>query len=239
MSEVGSMSSEGSGDYEGPSIEIVVYGGKEAEVSKSLESHVGTGEDAHIYQTWVNVAALKRLGFVFEGGVESAGGIFDLIFLFALIAVIFLLFIFWNLVVYAVVFVVLYIFSGGAALKYLRGSFITAPSGKIPADKLDAFATEQLKKGYFVKAKDDEGDVNIGPVMQKSTTITALFSAGININLLIATAFLAFELIFRYMTNTWALDLYLLTFFGIMFLTGIIAMDIGVLWRRRFAGKLQ
>jgi hypothetical protein len=233
------MSSEASAEYEGPEIEIVVYGGKEAEVSKSLESHVGTGEDAHIYQTWINVAALKRLGFVFEGGVESAGGLFDLLFLFVVIAVIFILFLVWQLVVYAAVLVVLYIFSGGAALKYLRGSFITAPSGKIPADKLESFTTEQVKKGYFVKAKDDAGDASFGPVLNKSTTITVLFQAGININLLIATAFLAFQLIFRYLTNTWALDLYILTFFGIMFLTGIVAMDAAVLWRRRFAGKLQ
>ena len=102
-------------------LRVSVYGGKKKEVFDSIKRHLGVSEETELYHTWINVSAMKRLAFLFEGGVESAGGITEIVCMFAVLLLLLALFAFWQLVIAIIVLVVMALFSGGAALKYLRG----------------------------------------------------------------------------------------------------------------------
>ncbi len=52
--------------------------------------------------------------------MESAGGITEIVCMFAVLLLLLALFAFWQLVIAIIVLVVMALFSGGAALKYLR-----------------------------------------------------------------------------------------------------------------------
>ena len=215
---------------------ITVYGEKKEEVMDSLASHLGEDE-THSYHTWVNVSALRRIGFLFEGGVESAGGIFDLLCLFTIVAAIVMVALFWNLVIYVAVILVLGLFSGGAAFKFLKGSFIEADSTKIPSDKLEAFVIDQVAGGAFVGVKAPDG-YELKEATRQSKSATRVFKAGIYFALLIATLFMIFEIAWYLLYMTWMTDLWALALFGSGFLVGIAIMDLGVLLRRQL-GKRQ
>ena len=63
--------SEGDSELsDSPDLRITVYGGKRGDVKESIDTHLGS--DTNFYQTWITLSILKRLGFVFEGGVESS-----------------------------------------------------------------------------------------------------------------------------------------------------------------------
>ncbi|MHA1906942.1 MAG: hypothetical protein ACW98Y_06585 [Candidatus Thorarchaeota archaeon] len=216
---------------------VTVYGEKEEEVLDSLVSHIGEDETHH-YHTWVNVSALRRIGFLFEGGVESAGGIFDILCLVTIIAAVVMVALFWNLVIYVAVILVLGLFSGGAAFKFLKGSFIEAVSEKIPSEKLEAFVVDQVAGGAFVLVKAPDG-YEMGDATKQSKTATKVFRAGIYFALLIATIFMIFEVAWYLLYATWMTELWALALFGSGFLVGIAIMDLGVLLRRQLSKRVK
>ncbi|MCK5239038.1 MAG: hypothetical protein KAR33_05785 [Candidatus Thorarchaeota archaeon] len=217
---------------------ISVFGEKKEEVSESLAGHLGE-EDTHLYQTWVNVSAMRRLGFLFEGGVESAGGVFDILCVLTIAAAVVAVFAFWQVLVYIAVIVVLTIFSGGAAFKFLRGSYIEAVSEKIPSEKLESFVVDQLAGGSFIHVRAPDG-YELKYASKQSSTSTKVFRSGIYFALFIATIFMIFEVAYYFLAGVgWMTDLVVLALFGSGFLIGIAVMDLGVLLRRQLAGRVR
>ncbi|UCE10275.1 MAG: hypothetical protein JSW61_15095 [Candidatus Thorarchaeota archaeon] len=217
---------------------IVVYGGRMQDVQPSLEKHLVSPEEAHIYQTWVSVNALRRLGLLFQGGAESAGAISDLLCLIVVIAVIVAGFAFWQIFVFFIVIAVLALLSGGAALRYVRGTFIFGDEKHINIDGFEAFTTEQLAVGRFVSVELTEYQDRLDDITKSANKYTSVFREGIHVSLAAATVFLIVELVYWFLFNQWLTDIIVLGAFGIAFLGGVVAMDIGVLLRRRLAGKL-
>ena len=229
-----------------PTMEISVYGGKRDEVKESIERNLEL-TDENFYQTWLSINVMKQLGFLFEGGVESSGGIIEMIVMFVFVAIILAAFAFWQVVVFIIVILVLAIFSGGAAFKFIRGTFIEADHTRIDLVKLDNFVKEQIKKGRFVKVESTAAESGFSDFTKKATRSTKIFRRGINISLIIATIFLIVEVAYRLLTNRWltglnpgtgTLELFVLVIFGFIFLSGVISMDIGVLMRRNLSKSL-
>ncbi|MHA2395219.1 MAG: hypothetical protein ACXAC0_00805, partial [Candidatus Thorarchaeota archaeon] len=99
---------------EEPTMVISVYGGKRDDVKESIERNLELSDES-FYQTWLSVNVMKQLGFLFEGGVESSGGILEMIVMFIFVAIILAAFAFWQVVIFMVVILVLALFSGGAS----------------------------------------------------------------------------------------------------------------------------
>ncbi|MDF1541427.1 MAG: hypothetical protein P1Q69_21185, partial [Candidatus Thorarchaeota archaeon] len=216
---------------------ISIYGGKKEEVTENLAKHLDA-EGTSQYQTWVNVSVMRRLGFIFSGGVESAGGIFDVLCVLTIMAAVVAVFAFWNVVIYIAVILVLTIFSGGAAFKFLRGTFIEAVSEKIPCEQIEAFVSNQLFDGSFVQIRAPE-IYELGYISAQSSSSTKVFKLGIYFALFIATIFMIFEVVWYFLYQAWNTDLTVLALFGAGFLVGICIMDLGVLLRRQLAKKVE
>jgi hypothetical protein len=220
-------------------VNITVHGGKKDAVEASMKEHLVGSEDVEMYQTWVNVAALRRIGLIFQGGVEASGAITDLLCLITAIGAILMIFVFWQVVVFFAVILVLTLLSGGSALKYLRGTYITAEAAKIDSNRLEQFVMDQLKSGNFVGIGDPERAVQLGPLAKKSNRAKFAFTTGIYISLGVATVFLIEEVLYWWFFNTWWPPLEFLLVLGIGFLIGVIAMDLGVILRWRAAKSIK
>jgi len=224
-----------------PTMEISVYGGKRDDVKESIERNLELTDESY-YQTWLSINVMKQLTFLFEGGVESSGGIVEMIVMFVFVALILAAFAFWQVVVFMIVILVLALFSGGASFKFIRGTFIEADHTKIDLAKLDSFVREEVQKGRFVKVKSPAAEEGFSDFIKKSTRATKMFRNGIKLSLAISTIFLIVEVVYRFWQGHWlsgldpvtgTMELYVLIGFGLIFLIGIIAMDIGVVMRRR------
>lgn len=222
-----------------PTVEISVYGGRLSKIQNSVQRNLVNPSEAGIYQTWMNVRAMRSLTSMIGGGVESAGGLIEIIWMFVVLAVIILLFFVWQLVVFFLVIGILALFSGGVALKYLRGTFVSMPSEKTSVDKLDAFVADVVTNGHFVRIKVTNQKTVLGPIGRSSNRATRIFLSGIHLSLLVATVFLAFEILYRYFWSAWMTDLLALGGFGLAFLFGILMIDASALARRRLAGRLK
>ncbi|MFW9806056.1 MAG: hypothetical protein ACFFFK_04945 [Candidatus Thorarchaeota archaeon] len=229
-----------------PTMEISVYGGKRNEVKESIERNLELTDES-FYQTWLSINVMKQLAFLFEGGVESSGGLVEMIIMFIFVAIILAAFAFWQVVVFMIVLLVLALFSGGASLKFIRGTYIEADHTKIDLIKLDAFVKEQVQKGHFVKVESKAAEASLSEFTKMSTRATKMFRNGIKLSLVISTIFLIVEVGFRVLTNRWLTgmdpvtgpqEIIVLIGFGLVFLIGIIAMDAGVLMRRRLMKQL-
>lgn len=229
-----------------PTMTISIYGGNRDEVKESIERNLELSDES-FYQTWLSINVMKKLGFLFEGGVESSGGIIEMIVMFVFVALILAAFAFWQVVVFIIVILVLALFSGGASFKYIRGTFIEADHSKINLDKLDNFVKEQTQKGRFVKVELKTEDAALNDFTNKATRATKVFRNGINISLAISTIFLIVEVAYRFFVGHWlsGLDpitgnqeIWVLVGFGLVFLIGIIMMDAGVLMRRSMSKSL-
>jgi hypothetical protein len=218
---------------------VSVYGGKKDEVFESIERNLGRSDDSIMYHTWVNVSAMKRLQFLFLGGVESAMGIFDIIAMLIILCLVLLLFAFWQVAIYFLVIAILALFSGGAALKSIRGTFMATAPENVNFDGIENFVKENLLRGNFVKIDPGESDKDIGSLAKSSTRITRIFQIGIYQSLVIATLVLVIEVVYRYFTAEWLLDYIILGIFGLAFLIGTITLDLGVYLRYRLAKKLR
>ncbi|MFW9798123.1 MAG: hypothetical protein ACFFE2_13875 [Candidatus Thorarchaeota archaeon] len=223
-----------------PTMEISVYGGKRDEVKESIEKNLELSDES-FYQTWLSINVMKQLGFLFEGGVESSGGIIEMIIMFVFVALILAVFAFWQVVVFIAVILVLAIFSGGASFKFIRGTYIEADHTKMDLAKLDNFIKEQIQRGRFVKVESTAANVNLSDFTKRSTRATRVFRNGIKISLVISTIFLIVEVAYRFVVGHWlsgldpvtgSQEIWVLLGFGLVFLIGIITMDIGVLMRR-------
>ncbi len=229
--------SNGESEFE-PTLWVSVFGGKKEKVQDSLKNHLGPDEDTHSYSTWINVSVMRRLGFLFVGGVESSGGIFDLLCMFSVLALVVGVFVFWNIVIVFVVIIVLMVFSGDAAYKYLKGTFIEADATKVNSTKLESFVEEQVADGHFVLIRSESG-YNAGPHTKQSTTATSIFRLGIHICLIVATLFFVAEVVYYFLSNSWYTELPVLVIVGASFLIGIAIMDLGVLLRRQLSKNLK
>ncbi len=215
-------------------LEITIYGAKKDDVDSSFKKHMFASEESHIYSTWVNVDALKRLAFLFEGGVESAGGIFEILCVFAVMGAVLAAFAFWQIVIVFVVIAVLTLLSGGAALKYVRSTKIQTLAERIEPQALDAFVDEQLKEGRFVRVSAEDS-MDLSERLLDSNSATDTFRYGIITAILIATLFFIVEVLYLLLYQSWMTDTWFLAVWGIAFLVAVVTMDVGALWRHNLA----
>ena len=154
----------------------------------------------------------------------------------------------WNIAVVFLVVFVLTILSGGAALKFVRAVYITAPLPDLDKDQVNEFVTEQVSMGRFVRVEDSNASKKMSALTQRASTATLIFKTGVQFALLVATVFLIIEVIYYFMMNHWlsglnavtqVLEVQVLTYFGLLFLFGVILMDVGVLLRSRAARSLK
>jgi len=227
-----------------PETSITIYGGKTDEVGNDAKSILGIADDDY-YGTWLSMGIMRRLGFLFDGGVESAGGLGEIVCMFAILIAILAMFAFWSVAVVFIVVIVLTILSGGAAYKFIRAVYITAPISNMETSKIDEFVAKQLTQGRFVRI---EAKTELSPITQSASTAAHAFRRGIQLTLLIATIFLVTEVIYFLMNQHWLsglnvatadFEILVLTIFGVLFLVGVIVMDIGVLLRRRIAKRIE
>ncbi|MHA1576948.1 MAG: hypothetical protein ACTSU3_06270 [Candidatus Thorarchaeota archaeon] len=225
---------------------ITIYGGKKDEVGNDAKSILGIGDDEY-YGTWLSMGIMRRLGFLFDGGVESAGGLGEIVCMFALLVIILAVFAFWSVAVVFIVVIVLTLLSGGAAYKFIRAVYITTPLSGMDNSKIDEFVSEQLAKGRFVKIEGIGTTAEMSATTKSSSTAASHFRRGIQFSLFIATIFLITEVIYFLMNQHWLsglnvatadFEILVLTMFGLLFLIGIVLMDIGVLLRRRIARSM-
>ncbi len=238
-----STQDENSDSSDVPQTSITIYGGKKDEVGESAKNILEIS-DRDYYGTWISMGIMQRLGFLFEGGVESAGGMAELVCMFAVLIAILALFALWSVAIVFLVIAVLTLLSGGAAYKFIRVVYITAPISNMESSKIDEFVVTQLTLGRFVRIEDSDASKTMSAVTKKASTATLTFKRGIQFALLIATIFLITEVIYFFMMGHWLsglnvataeFEIQVLTCYGILFLVGVILTDIGVLLRRRIA----
>ena len=230
-----------------PVTSITIYGGKTDDVGTDAKSILGIADNEY-YGTWLSMGIMQRLGFLFEGGVESAGGLAEILCMFAVLIMVLAVFAFWSVIVVFAVILVLTILSGGVGYKFLRATYVTAPLSKLETATVDEFVADQVRKGRFVRVEGIGEAEKMAEVTQKSSTALSYFRRGIQFALSIATIFLITEVIYYLMNQHWlsglntataAFEITVLLIFGLLFLIGIIVMDIGVLLRRGIAKKLE
>lgn len=230
-----------------PQTSITIYGGKKADVAESAKRTLAISDNEY-YGTWINLGVLRRLGFLFEGGVESAGGLGEIVCVFAALIIILAMFTLWNVAVVFIVVLVLTLLSGGAALKFVRAVYITKPLGDLDVDKVNQFVTEQVALGRFVRIEGTHASKDMSELTKKTSAATLTFRTGIQFALIVATVFLIIEVMYYFTMNHWlsglneatkALEIQVLIYFGLLFLVGVILMDVGVLLRWRAAKSLK
>jgi len=230
-----------------PPTSITVYGGKKEEVSDSAKRLLGIKDDDY-YSTWLNLGIMRRLGFLFDGGIESAGGIVEILCVLALIVIILAMFALWNVFVIFLVVAVLTLLSGGGALKFVRAVYITVPLSQLDKNQINEFVAEQVSLGRFVRIEDAKASKEMSALTKKISAATLVFRTGIRFAILIATIFLITEVIYYFVMNRWITGLYeatrllevqIMTYFGLLFLFGVILMDVGILLRIRAARRLK
>ncbi len=230
-----------------PETSITIYGGKKEEVGESAMNILGISDDDY-YGTWISMGIMQRLGFLMDGGLESAGGMAEIVCMFAILIAILAMFAFWSVAIVFIVIAVLSLLSGGAAYKFIRAVYITAPITNIESSKIDEFVATQLTQGRFVRIEDSYASQTMSAVTQKASSATLTFKRGIQFALLIATIFLITEVTYFFMMGHWlsglnvateTLEITVLTIFGLLFLVGIVLMDVGVLLRRRVAKSME
>ncbi len=239
-------------DYSPPALSqdvlrVVVYGGKRDDVKESFNRHLRPAEDPRVFRAFINLTVLSRLSFLFEGGVESAGGIVEIVCVFIIVAVVLSVYAVVQFVVLGIVVVVLGILSGGVAFKYVISTVLETPIEFLDLTGLDDFVREQLTRGRFVrvsvlKSHTNGGDAarqyDLGELTRKAGVATDLFRFGIAISFFVGLLFMAFELIWHYLYSAWFTTTDVLLVFGIDFLLGAVILDLGTLLRRRLARRI-
>ena len=230
-------------EFEAPfDVDVAIYGRGKSDVLSSIETRFGVDLKDEAEHEWVAPRAAKRAIRVTASGVKEIGyadhsGECTLVSI--IVAIIVALIIFLQLVVFLIVLVVLTIFTGGAALKYTKATYMKAPGESIEASQLEAFAKDQILTGRFVMVKTENSRFPLGPISKASTRATQLFRWGIISSVTIAFVFLAVEAVYYFLNWTWLTDIMILLGFGLAFLLAIIITDIGVLLRRRLRGGIE
>ncbi len=207
---------------------MIAYGGNKQTVREKFELYLGISNDTEFYQTWISVAMMRRLGFLFEGGVESAMGVFEIVCMFAILVLFIAIFVFWQIVIFFIVLVVLAIFSGGASLKYTKATFYGAYVNNIDSTNLEALVKDLIQTGCFVFIDSKSFKTKFSPITKKATRNASLFRTGISLALFTATAFLIVEVAYRLVYGSWSYNVLPLLVFGILFLISIVILDTGV-----------
>jgi hypothetical protein len=223
-------------------IDVAIYGGGKGDIPESIETHFGIELTKEAERRWVGPHAAKRVMGVTTRGVSEIGyadASGECALLSIIVAFFLFLIVLWQLVMFLIVIVVLGIFSGGAALKYTRATYMTTDSASIESSQLEAFTKDMIDSGRFVMVSLEEPGFALGPVAKASTRATGLFRYGIVFSILIASLFLVTEVVYRFLYGVWLVDLLILAGFGIAFLLGIIATDAGVILRRRLRGDIK
>lgn len=232
-----------SDDIHIPKTSITIYGGKKEDVGRTITETLGLSDDDY-YSTWISLGVMKRLGFLFEGGVESAGSVVGLIAMIIVLFAALALFAFFQIVVVFVVIAVLTLLSGGAAFKFLRATYITKQLSEMNLSNVEEFVRIQISQGHFVRLEDQKTSDSLSRITQSSSKATLLFRTGIQFSLLVATVFLILEVSYWFVTGHWLSGLnpvtgpaetILLVDFGFLFLCAVVMMDLGVLMRYRVA----
>jgi hypothetical protein len=228
-----------------PKTHITIYGGKKEDITADIKGILRL-HDEDYYSTWVNLGVMRRLGFLFDGGVESAGSIGGLVVMFIVLIAALALFAFWEVTVVFIVIAVLTLLSGGTAFKFLRGTYITRLSSEIDPSELEEFVRIQVSKGHFVRLEGKNATAGMSDIIKDTSSATLIFRLGIQFSLLVATSFLILEVVYFFLERHWLsglnpatgeLERILLVYFAFMFICGVILMDIGVILRHRIAGK--
>jgi hypothetical protein len=235
--------SAGTQEFEAPfDVEVAIYGRGRTDVLDSIEKRFGVDFKDEVEHQWVAPRAAKRAITVTASGVKEIGyadhsGECTLVSL--IVAVIVAIIVFLQLVVFLIVLVVLTIFTGGAALKYTKATYMTAPGESIEPSQLEAFTKDQILTGRFVMVKTDTSRFPLDPITKASTRASQLFRWGIVSSVAIAFVFLAVEAIYYFLNSSWYTDFLVLLGFGLAFLFAIIITDIGVVLRRRLRGGIE
>lgn len=229
-----------------PKTSITIYGGKKEEVRSSIKKTLNLSDD-DFYSTWISLGIMKRLGFLFEGGIESAGSITGLILMFAVLIVVLLLFALWEVTIVFIVIAILTLLSGGAAFKFLRAAYITKPLNEIDSTRLEEFIKIQTSQGNFVRLEGIHATKNMSRLARSTSIATLTFRTGIQFSILVAIAFSVLEVTYWFLTGHWLsalspvtgpMELLLLVCFGVLFICGVIVMDIGVLLQNHIRRNL-
>jgi hypothetical protein len=234
-------------DVEIPKTSITIYGGKKEDMRKSITDALNLSADDY-YSTWISLGLMNRLGFLFEGGVESAGGLAGLIVMFIVLIAALTLFALWQIAVVFIVIAVLVLLSGGAALKFLRATYITKPMSEMDSLKVEQFVMTQVSQGRFVRLESVKTSDGMSRATLQVSTATLIFRRGIQFSLFVATLFLIIEIAYFFIVGHWLsglnptagpMEALVLLNFGLYFLCGVILMDFGVLLRSRVEKSLQ
>jgi hypothetical protein len=157
------------------------------------------------------------------------------------------LFALWQIAIVFIVIAVLTLLSGGTAFKFFRVTYITKALPEIDSSKVDEFVIAQLSQGRFVRLEGRNASFGMSKATQQTSVATIIFRRDIQFSLFVATIFLILEVLYLFYTGHWLLrlnpvtgptELYLLVHFGFMFLSGVILMDLGVVWRYHVAKRV-
>ncbi|MHA1770662.1 MAG: hypothetical protein ACTSYL_03070 [Candidatus Thorarchaeota archaeon] len=221
-----------------PILKTQVIGGPKDKIVEDFTQYLSPQEDPRVYRTWFNIRLLSRLENLFKDGIESAGGLFEIICVF-LVALLIVGFVFLSqFVIFSIVVVVVAIFSGGASLKFFRTTYIEIPETSISIDGLEDFVRTQLDAGSLVSIALSDPS-KIGSITRRSNRATKAYLSGINTCQFIAMVFTFVEVLHYILFHRWLVDTLILTIFGLIFLVGIIVLDAGVFLRHRLAKDLS
>ena len=220
-------------------LKVQVIGGPKDRVVEAFRQQLSPQEEPRVYRTWFNIRLLSRLENLFKDGIESAGGLFEIICVFFVAMMIIGFVLLSQLIIFSIVVVVMAIFSGGASLKFFRTTFVETPITNIDTNGLENFTAMLVKQGSLVSIETNEPSVNMGNLITRSNKATKSFLYGINIAQFTAMVFILAEVIYYILFRTWLADIPILAIFGIVFLLGIIVMDVGVVLRHRLAKTLM
>lgn len=225
-------------------VKVAIYGGGKGKIIDSIQTHFGVELSSEADHTWVAPGAAKRAMRVTTSGVSEIGyadASGECTILAIIVSFFLLLIVLWQLIMFLIVILVLAIFSGGAALKYARATYMTAYADEIDSSCLESFTKDQIVSGRFVMASADSPSFILGPITKSSSKATRLFRYGIVWSVLIASAFLVFEVVYWFLYRSWLTDLMnpIIIGLGAAFLLGIILTDLGVLLRRRLRGGIE
>jgi hypothetical protein len=185
-----------------PKTSITIYGGKKEDVGRSITDTLNLSGDDY-YSTWISLGIMKRLGFLFEGGVESAGSIIGLVIMFIILIAALALFALYQIAVVFTVIAVLVLLSGGAALKFLRATYITKPTSEMDSVKVEQFVMTQVSQGCFVRLEGANTSDRMSKFVHQASTATLVFRRGIQFSLFVATLFLIIEVVYFFVVGHW------------------------------------
>ncbi|MGY5875789.1 MAG: hypothetical protein RTU30_08585 [Candidatus Thorarchaeota archaeon] len=216
-------------------VNIAIYGRGKDDVNESIEKHFGVSLSSEAAHTWVGISQAKHTMRVTKKGILDTtymAANVECVIVMIIVGFILSLLLLFQMIMFMIVLSVLGLFSGGAALKYSRVTYITALASEADPDSIEVFTKHQILNGRFVRVKPEDPGLELKSITKSANTATQLFRVGIVFSIVVATLFLFVEVGYRVLYGVWLTDLIALLEFGIAFLLGIIMTDVGALKRR-------